>query len=44
MRGRHRFFSQARWNLDEIGHCIFKLLLPYCPEVLTGARSQAAAA
>jgi hypothetical protein len=33
----HRFFSQARWNLDELGHCIFQLLLPYCSEVLTGA-------
>jgi hypothetical protein len=33
----HRFFSQARWNLDEFGHCIFQLLLPYCSEVLTGA-------
>ena len=33
----HRFFSQARWNLDDLGHCIFQLLLPFCPEVLTGA-------
>jgi len=33
----HRFFSHARWNLDELGHCIFQLLLPYCSEVLTGA-------
>jgi hypothetical protein len=33
----HRFFSQARWNLDDLGHCVFQLLLPFCPEVLTGA-------
>ena len=33
----HRFFSQARWNLDELGHCVFQLLLPFCPEILTGA-------
>jgi hypothetical protein len=33
----HRFFSQARWNLDDLGHCIFQLLLPFCPEILTGA-------
>jgi hypothetical protein len=33
----HRFFSQTRWNLDDLGHCIFQLLLPFCPEVLTGA-------
>jgi hypothetical protein len=33
----HRFFSQARWNLDDLGHCVFRLLLPFCPEVLTGA-------
>src|ERR1700735_184168 len=33
----HRFSNQRRWNLDELGHCVFKLLLPYCSEVLTGA-------
>jgi hypothetical protein len=33
----HRFFSQARWNLDELGHCVFQLLLPFCSEVLVGA-------
>ncbi|MFN0101988.1 MAG: transposase, partial [Bryobacteraceae bacterium] len=33
----HRFFSQARWNLDEVGHCVFQLLLPFCPAILTGA-------
>jgi DDE superfamily endonuclease len=33
----HRFFSQARWNLDALGHCVFQLLLPFCPEVLTAA-------
>jgi len=33
----HRFFSQTRWNLDDLGQCIFQLLLPFCPEVLTGA-------
>ncbi len=33
----HRFFSQARWSLDDLGHCVFLLLLPFCPEILTGA-------
>jgi hypothetical protein len=33
----HRFFSQARWNLDDLGYCVFQLLLPFCPGVLTGA-------
>ncbi len=33
----HRFFSQARWNLDDLGHCVFQLLLPFCPRILTGA-------
>jgi hypothetical protein len=33
----HRFFSQARWNLDQLGHCVFRLLLPFCPEILIGA-------
>ena len=36
-RSFHRFFSQTRWNLDDLGQCIFQLLLPFCPEVLTGA-------
>jgi hypothetical protein len=33
----HRFFSQSRWNLDDLGYCIFQLLLPFCPEILIGA-------
>ena len=33
----HRFFSQARWNLDDLGHCVFQLLLPFCQEVLIGS-------
>ena len=33
----HRFFSQARWDLDELGHCVFQLLLPFCAEVLVAA-------
>ena len=33
----HRFFSQARWNLDDLGHAVFQLLLPLCAEVLVGA-------
>src|SRR6266481_984294 len=33
----HRFFSHARWNLDDLGRCVFLLLLPYCAEVLVGA-------
>ena len=33
----HRFFSQARWNLDELGQCVFQLLLPFCAEVLLAA-------
>jgi hypothetical protein len=28
----HRFFSQVRWNLDDLGHCVFQLLLPFCPD------------
>ena len=32
-----RFFSQARWNLDDLGHCVFQLLLPFCREILVGA-------
>lgn len=33
----HRFFSQARWNLDDLGHGVFQLLLPFCSQVLVGA-------
>ncbi len=33
----HRFFSQARWNLDDLGRCVFQLLLPFCEEVLVVA-------
>ena len=33
----HRFFSQARWSLDDLGHRVFQLLLPFCAEVLVGA-------
>lgn len=33
----HRFFSQARWNLDDLGRCVFHLLLPFCGSVLIGA-------
>jgi hypothetical protein len=33
----HRFFSQARWDLDDLGHCVLQLLLPFCTEVLIGA-------
>jgi SRSO17 transposase len=33
----HRFFSQARWNLDDLGHCVLHLLLPFCDPILIGA-------
>jgi DDE superfamily endonuclease len=33
----HRFFSQARWNLDDLGHGVFRLLLPFGSQVLVGA-------
>jgi hypothetical protein len=33
----HRFFSQARWNLDDLGRCVLQLLLPFCSEILIGA-------
>lgn len=33
----HRFFSQACWNLDDLGRCVFYLLLPFCGPVLIGA-------
>src|SRR6266478_7437671 len=25
----HRFFSQARWNLDDLGRCVFQLLFTF---------------
>jgi len=33
----HRFFSQARWNLDELGRGVFQLLLPFCELELLSA-------
>src|SRR5207244_5770432 len=33
----HRFFSQARWDLDQLGQSVFKLLLPFCEPELLGA-------
>ena len=33
----HRFFSQARWNLDDLGRCVFQLLFPFCDEILLAA-------
>lgn len=33
----HRFFSQGRWNLDDLGRRVFHLLLPFCAEVLIAA-------
>ena len=30
----HRFFSQARWNLDDLGYGVFQLLLPFTSQVL----------
>src|SRR6266849_1209712 len=33
----HRFFSQARWDLDQLGKSVFKLLLPFCEPELLGA-------
>jgi len=33
----HRFFSQSRWNLDDLGHCVLQLRLPFCAEVLVAA-------
>jgi SRSO17 transposase len=33
----HRFFSQARWDLDQLGQAVFKLLLPFCEPELLGA-------
>jgi hypothetical protein len=31
------FFSQGRRNLDDLGRCVFQLLLPFCAEVLVRA-------
>jgi hypothetical protein len=28
----HRFFSRARWNLDQVGHVLFRLALVWIPE------------
>ncbi|MBV9670898.1 MAG: transposase [Acidobacteriales bacterium] len=33
----HRFFSHARWDLDELGHAILQLLLPFAETELLGA-------
>ena len=33
----HRFFSQARWDLDQLGQAVFQLLLPFCEPELLGA-------
>ena len=33
----HRFFSRARWDLDQLGQSVFKLLLPFCDAELLGA-------
>src|SRR5213593_4713051 len=33
----HRFFSQARWDLDQLGQAVFQLLLPFCQPELLGA-------
>src|SRR5262249_4776995 len=33
----HRFFTQARWNLDDLGRCVFRLRFPSCAECLVGA-------
>jgi DDE superfamily endonuclease len=31
------FFSQARRNLDDLGRCVFQLLLPFCDETRIAA-------
>src|SRR6516162_10091950 len=31
------FAFEARLNLDDLGHCVFHLLLPFCPQLLLGA-------
>jgi len=33
----HRFFSQACWNLDDLGHYVFQMLLPSYAGILAGA-------
>jgi hypothetical protein len=33
----HRFFSQARWDLDQLSQSVFQLLLPFCEPELLGA-------
>jgi len=33
----HRFFSTARWDPDNLGGCLFRLLLPYLPERIEAA-------
>ena len=38
----HRFFSKARWNLDELSHCVFEMLLPFCQPDLVGAVDECA--
>lgn len=30
----YRFYSSARWNHDAVGHCLFRLLLPWLPRVI----------
>ncbi len=30
----YRFFSAARWSPDKLGHCLFRLLLPYLPGII----------
>src|SRR5438105_7142085 len=39
----HRFFSQARWNLDELGDALFDLLLPFGgPDVFSPSKGNTA--
>lgn len=33
----YRFLSQARWVVDELGHAVFHLLLPFLPERIEAA-------
>src|SRR5438552_16452967 len=33
----HRYFSQARWHLDDLGRCAFQLLSPFSAAALDGA-------
>jgi hypothetical protein len=39
----HRFFSRVRWNLDDLGHGVVRLLLRFCPGGLVGAVDDALA-